>query len=103
MNNLDNHLAAYEGDITYDFDNNILLNWYPKKILEQQYNKEFNLLELGLGHGYSTNIFSNYYRNHVVIDGSKTIIKNFQKNIPTVKPKLYYHFLKPLIQKRDLI
>jgi 2-polyprenyl-3-methyl-5-hydroxy-6-metoxy-1,4-benzoquinol methylase len=105
MNNLDDHLAAYEGDITFDFDNNILLNWYPKRILEQQNNKEFNLLELGLGHGYSTNIFSNYYHKHVVIDGSKSIINNFQKKYPYCRAKIVESFFETFDtdEKFDLI
>lgn len=105
MNNLDKHLAAYEGDISYDFDNNILLNWYPKRILEQQENKELTLLELGLGHGYSTNIFSNYYLKHVVIDGSKSIINNFQKKYPNCKAKIVESFFEAFDteEKFDLI
>jgi hypothetical protein len=29
---LDVHVAAYEGENIYDFDNEIVLTWYPKRI-----------------------------------------------------------------------
>ena len=32
-NTLDNYVKAYEGDLQYDFDNEILLNWYPQRII----------------------------------------------------------------------
>ena len=31
-NILDSYVGAYEGNNLYDFDNSILLNWYPKRI-----------------------------------------------------------------------
>ena len=33
-NILDGHIKAYEGNNLYDFDNSILLNWYPKRIVD---------------------------------------------------------------------
>ena len=59
-NKLDTHLEAYNGDNLYDFDNTILLKWYPKRVV--RHCKNFSsLLELGLGHGFTTNIFSNNF------------------------------------------
>src|SRR5579863_4603368 len=81
MNDLDKYLEAYEGNIQYDFDNEILLNWYPRRILEFSKTTD-SLLELGLGHGYSSNIFSNFFRRHVVLEGSHAVIKNFQNKYP---------------------
>ena len=81
MNSLDVHVRAYEGDLQYDFDNEILLNWYPKRILE--FAKGANsLLELGLGHGYTTDIFSKHFTKHIVLEGSKAVIENFNKKYP---------------------
>ena len=82
MNNkLDNYARAYQGEIQYDFDNEILLNWYPNRILNRTKNAT-SLLELGLGHGYTTNIFSKHFNKHTVLDGSKTIIENFKNKYP---------------------
>ena len=69
INPLDAHLRAYEGNNVYDFDNSILLNWYPRRIIELAPNTT-SLLELGLGHGFSTPLFSRALARHVVLEGS---------------------------------
>jgi 2-polyprenyl-3-methyl-5-hydroxy-6-metoxy-1,4-benzoquinol methylase len=86
-NDLDQFVKAYEGDIQYDFDNRILLNWYPKRILNFV-EPNNSLLELGLGHGYSTNLFANYFRSHIVLDGSKAVIENFTQKHPKCNAKI---------------
>lgn len=78
-NKLDTHITAYKGQIVYDFDNDILLNWYPHRIIKLAKNKK-SILELGLGHGFATKIFSKHFSNHVVLEGSSAIIKNFRRN-----------------------
>lgn len=80
-NKLDTYVKAYQGENLYDFDNEILLNWYPKRIIELTRGST-SLLELGLGHGFSTNIFSAVFKRHVVLDGSGAVIENFRKNFP---------------------
>lgn len=86
-NDLDQFVKAYEGDIQYDFDNQILLNWYPKRIITFV-DPDNSLLELGLGHGYSTNLFSCYFKSHKVLDGSKAVIENFTKKYPDCKAEI---------------
>lgn len=80
-NILDAHVKAYEGDLQYDFDNEILLNWYPQRILHHTKGSK-SLLELGLGHGYTTNIFSEHFSRHLVLEGSPAVIENFRKKYP---------------------
>jgi 2-polyprenyl-3-methyl-5-hydroxy-6-metoxy-1,4-benzoquinol methylase len=80
-NKLDNYASAYQGEIQYDFDNEILLNWYPRRVLDRVKGTR-SLLELGLGHGYTTNIFSKHFDKHIVLDGSKAVIDNFKKKYP---------------------
>ena len=80
-NTLDDHVIAYEGELQYDFDNDILLNWYPKRILDHTKESE-SLLELGLGHGYTTNIFAEHFKKHIVLEGSDAVIQNFKKKYP---------------------
>jgi SAM-dependent methyltransferase len=41
-------------------------------------NNPNSLLELGLGHGYSANVFANYFKRHLVLEGDNGIIKNYQ-------------------------
>lgn len=80
-NMLDNHVAAYRGDNLYDFDNRILLTWYPQRIMMSTKGSS-SILELGLGHGFTADIFSKKYRRHVVLEGSPAIIQNFRAKFP---------------------
>jgi 2-polyprenyl-3-methyl-5-hydroxy-6-metoxy-1,4-benzoquinol methylase len=84
VSNLDEHVGAYQGNNLYDFDNEILLNWYPKRVYELAPNAQ-SILELGLGHGFSTNFFSDHFTRHVVIEGSNAVIDNFRKQFPESK------------------
>lgn len=103
-NVLDSHVRAYEGDLQYDFDNEILLNWYPKRVLNFA-NGAGSLLELGLGHGYTTNIFSKHFNKHVVLEGSKAVIDNFHKKYPDCRAKIIETYFEDfeLDEKFDVI
>ena len=35
MNNLDENVNAYKKEFEYDFDNDIMLKYYPKRIIEK--------------------------------------------------------------------
>src|SRR6478609_8997798 len=80
-NPLDVHVAAYEGKTIYDFDNEILLTWYPKRIA-RAVNDPRAVLDLGLGHGFATEIFSGGPGRHVVLEGSPAVIENFKLRFP---------------------
>lgn len=103
-NALDQHVRAYEGELQYDFDNEILLNWYPQRILKHTASCN-SLLELGLGHGYTTTIFSKQFSKHVVLDGSNAIIKNFQSKYPDCKAEIVETYFEKFEtnEKFDLI
>lgn len=80
-NELDNHLKAYQGENIYDFDNHILLKWYPERV--RRFSPAANsLLELGLGHGITANAFGKHFKRHVVIDASPAVIANFRTAYP---------------------
>lgn len=81
MSKLDQHIGAYSDDFHYAFDNEIMLNSYPARIM-QLCKGSGSLLELGIGHGYTTNLFSRHFDKHVVIDGSQSVIKQFQNQYP---------------------
>ena len=46
-NILDKHVGAYQGHNQYDFDNDILLNWYSRRIVSLARHAN-SILELGL-------------------------------------------------------
>ena len=86
-NTLDKHVAAYQGGNLYDFDNEILLTWYPQRVLHHAGGK-CSLLELGLGHGYTTDIFSRRFARHVVLEGSPAVIRNFRDKYPDCRAEI---------------
>jgi len=92
-NTLDAHVKAYEGQNLYDFDNHIQLNWYPQRILDLTRNAA-SILELGVGHGITTNIFSKYFSRHVVLDASSAVIENFRKNFPDCRAQIIETFFE---------
>lgn len=86
-NILDSHVPAYQGMSVYDFDNSIQLKWYPERIA--QFSQGANsLLELGLGHGITTNAFEKHFKRHVVIDASQAVIENFVQQHPDSKVEI---------------
>ena len=86
-NTLDKYVAAYQGDNIYDFDNEILLTWYPQRVLHHA-GAARSLLELGLGHGYTTDIFSRRFDRHVVLEGSPAVIDNFRDKHPNCSAEI---------------
>jgi len=86
-NVLDTHVTIYEGQNQYDYDNSIILNWYPQRIIELTKNAK-SILELGLGHGFTAQIFSKQFSRHVVLEGSSSVIENFRKHFPDCHPEI---------------
>lgn len=75
MNDLNKHIGAYENDFAYALDNNLMLNWYPKRVLKKGIGD--SILELGIGHGYTSMLFSNHVNKHVIVEGSNLVIDKF--------------------------
>lgn len=80
-NKLDIHIAAYQGENLYDFDNEILLTWYPQRIVMKSRGAR-SMLELGLGHGFTISIFATNFDRYVVLEGSPAVIQNFRTKFP---------------------
>jgi len=86
-NPLDAHLDAYRGNVLYDFDNSILLHWYPQRILTLAPDAG-SLLELGLGHGFSTPHFARAVPRHLVLEGSPAVIAHFREAHPACSAEI---------------
>jgi 2-polyprenyl-3-methyl-5-hydroxy-6-metoxy-1,4-benzoquinol methylase len=95
-NDLEAHMHAYSSDFAHSFDNRIVLNWYAKRIMELV-GPGLSLLELGLGHGYTSILFSEHFSRHVVIEGSKAVIGQFRK----MHPLCTAHIEKTLFEEFD--
>jgi trans-aconitate methyltransferase len=92
-NTLDSHAIAYQGNNLYDFDNRILLTWYPQRVLHFAGGAR-SLLELGLGHGYTTDIFSRRFERHLVLEGSSAVIRNFRERHPDCHSEIVETFFE---------
>lgn len=88
QNKLDQHVKAYQGDNNiYDFDNHILLKWYPERVRKYTAGAR-SLLELGLGHGITATAFGRHFQRHVVIDASPAVIANFRHHHPQSRAEI---------------
>jgi hypothetical protein len=61
--NLDCFIDAYRVDFAYELDNRLMLQWNPERIMARS--QGGSLLELGLGHGYSTARFAKSFAKPV--------------------------------------
>lgn len=96
-NRLDSYLSAYGKGFGFEFDNNIMLNWYPERIMRLCKSTD-RLLELGIGHGYTTQRFSSFFSQHVVVDGSASVIEQFQLQYPDCRAEIvesYFENFEP--------
>ncbi len=103
-NILDKHVEAYNGGNLYDYDNNIQLNWYPGRIVQYAEGAK-SILELGLGHGFTTDIFSRHFDRHLVLDASPAVIKSFREKYPDCRAEIIEVYFEDFVsdEKFDLI
>jgi len=90
---LDKHLEAYQGNSDYEFDNQLQLKWYPKRVVDSCQGLS-SLLELGVGYGYTTNQFNKYFKRHVVVDASAEIIGRFYTEFPDVNCEIHQAYFE---------
>jgi 2-polyprenyl-3-methyl-5-hydroxy-6-metoxy-1,4-benzoquinol methylase len=84
--NLDQHIDAYDDKHIFSYDMKIWMNWYVKRLKEILKGKK--CLELGIGHGYTTNTFSSCFNEYTVIEGSKQMIERYFKLFPSSNVKI---------------
>ncbi len=78
---LDRHEPAYRDDFAYALDNRIIQDWYADRIVAACH-PAVRCLELGIGHGRTTDRFSRAFATHEVVEGSAAIIRSFRQNHP---------------------
>lgn len=93
IRDLDQEACEYLEGAKTSFENEMILNWYPKRIL-QRMEPNLDVLELGIGHGYTPILFAEYAKKHVVIDGSRLVINQFQKNHPEYSGEVLYTYFE---------
>ena len=63
-------------DEHFVLDNRLMLEWYPQRVVDQASGP--SMLELGLGHGFTTAYFAQHFNPYKVIDGSAEMIERFR-------------------------
>lgn len=81
MNDLDNVASEYFPNAATSVENDLILNWYPKRVVNR-FGHCGRLLELGLGHGYAAELFHAACDSHVIVEGSRVVIDQFRKQNP---------------------
>lgn len=81
-------VSIYNESNIYEFDNSIISNYYPRRIMELVGNRYSSCLELGIGYGITTEILSDFFDRYVVLDGDKNIIDRYIKTYPDTKAKI---------------
>lgn len=79
--------SEYRPNGATEIENNLMLNWYPHRIIDR-FNHAGALLELGLGHGYTSRIFAKACERHVIVDGASEVIDQFIQNTPEFKGEI---------------
>lgn len=90
---IEQNIGVYTSDNNYDIDNSIMLSEYPVRIMERiiatgKEPEEVSLLELGLGHGYSAQVFEKYFNNYTILDGDSRIIEQYLSKYPNSKANI---------------
>src|SRR5450432_3508885 len=63
-------------DEHFVLDNKLMLEWYPHRVVAMAAGD--SMLELGLGHGFTTAFFAQHFARYKVIDGSPEMIERFR-------------------------
>ncbi len=80
---IEQKLEAYSSNYKYIMDINLMMDYYPNRIISMIKDKkdtaDLSFLELGLGHGNTTEVFKHFFSDYTVIDGDIEIIEAYKK------------------------
>ena len=76
-----------------ELENDLVLNWYPKRMIAR-FGQADDLLELGLGHGFTAGLFAAACKRHVIIDGASVVIDQFRESHPSFKGELVLDYFE---------
>ena len=93
MNDLDVVSSEYGPNTATLIENDLILKWYPKRIVERFGHCE-SLLELGIGHGFTAGIFNEACDRHVLIEGSQVVMDQFRASHPNFKADLNFGYFE---------
>ena len=97
---LDAVSSEYKPNAPTELENNLILHWYPSRMISRYQHAE-DLLELGLGHGFTAPIFAPTCDRHVVVEGSPAVISQFRRAAPTFRGEIVEGFFETYIPTRQ--
>lgn len=78
---LDKYINAYAADAKHSLDNRISQPAYARRVIDLLGGfdtcRKLQVLDLGLGHGFTTEVFANAFDTYHVVDGSAEMIEAF--------------------------
>ena len=93
MEDLNSYALEYSPNAATEIENNLVLHWYPRRILSR-FNIADSLLELGLGHGFTAELFAKACNRHVIVDGASAVIDQFKKKHPDYTGELVLDYFE---------
>lgn len=89
--------SEYKPNAATEIENDLMLHWYPQRIIDRMGHVD-TLLELGLGHGFTAEIFNKVCAQHTIVDGASTVIEQFHRNHPEFTGRIvesYFETFEP--------
>lgn len=87
--------SQYQPGAATEIENDLMLNWYPKRILKRLEGTGVkSLLELGIGHGFTSVLFNKFFERHVIVEGSSVVIDMFRKKNSGVSAEIVEEFFE---------
>jgi SAM-dependent methyltransferase len=90
--------SEYRPNAATEIENDLILHWYPKRILSR-FNFADSLLELGLGHGFTAELFAKACNRHVIVDGASVVIDQFKQREPNFSGALVLDYFETYAPK----
>ena len=93
MRDLNAVSSEYKPNAATELENDLILHWYPRRIAERIGFTD-SLLELGLGHGFTAELFARLCTRHVIIDGASTVLEQFRQKHPDFTGELVLDYFE---------
>ena len=90
--------SKYKPNSETEVENDLILNWYPKRMLSR-FKFADSLLELGLGHGFTAELFAKATNKHVIVDGASDVIDQFKSEHPNFSGELVLDYFETFSPK----
>lgn len=98
INDLNAVASEYRPNAVTELENDLILHWYPKRIIAR-FKQTGSLLELGLGHGFTAELFSQSCSKHVIVEGASVVIDQFTKKHPKFSGEIVLDYFETYTPK----